>query len=166
MELSSETIKKIKKNKKRLENKLKIKIEINQNNINLEGNGLDIYAGERVLEAINKDFPVSAALLLADEEYTLEDIQIKNITKKKNLIPVRARIIGTKGKTLKTLSELTSCHISLHDNIVSIIGPSDKIKETTTAIKNLIRGRKQANVYSYLEKYREKELLGDLGLKE
>ena len=78
---------------------------------------------------------------------------------------IKARIIGKKGKTLKLLCKLSECHITLHNNTVSIICKSEKIKETITAIKNLIKGSKQGNVYSFLERQRKKHEPEDLGLK-
>ena len=77
MEYSKQTIKKIIANKKKLENKLKVKINIKQDNIELSGEQLNIYVAEQVLEAINKNFSVNSALLLTNEDYILEDINIK-----------------------------------------------------------------------------------------
>jgi rRNA processing protein Krr1/Pno1 len=52
-------------------------------------------------------------------------------------------------------------------NDVSIIASPDNIEEALTAIKNLIRGSKQANVYHFLESMNtsRKSLSEDLGLK-
>jgi len=167
MNFNSETIKKIRRNKPKLERKLGVRIKIDASEIKISGNELNTYIAEKVLQAIDKAFPIRTALLLINEDYILEDIPIKNITKKKNLSQVRARIIGTKGKTLKTLSKLTDCHITLHDNTVSLIGPSGSIKEAITAIESLIRGSKQGNVYSYLEKIMKENIdKWSLGLKE
>lgn len=163
---SKETIKKILKNKKKLESKLKVKIEVKGSEILLSGKELDIYIGEKVLEAIDKDFAINTALLLIDGDYILEEINIKDVTKKRNLSPIKARIIGTKGKTLKIISEISGCHLCLHNNTISILGPAEKIKEAETAIKSLIRGSKQSNIYSYLERQRKKPSEEDLGLKE
>ena len=165
-EYPPETIKKILKNKKKLETGLNVMLEIKRGQVSIEGKEPELYIAEQVLEAINKNFDINVALLLTNEEYVLEDIHIKDVTKKKNLEQVRARIIGTKGKTLKTLSELTECYITLHENTVSIIGPAEKIKEAVIAIENLIRGSKQSNVYKYLERQKTKPVPEDLGLKE
>jgi rRNA processing protein Krr1/Pno1 len=54
----------------------------------------------------------------------------------------------------------------LHDNTVGIIGPAETIEEATTAIGNLIRGSKQANIYRFLERMNAaKKIKSDLGLK-
>lgn len=166
MIFSSKSIGKIGKNQKILEKKLKVKLHISGNEVEMKGKQLDVYIGDRVLEAIEKNFAIKTALLLTNEDYLLEDIAIKSVTSRKKIERIRARIIGTKGKTLKTISELTNCHITLNDNTVSIICPAENIKQATSAIENLIRGGKQSNVYIYLKKAIEDKEIEDLGLKE
>ena len=165
MFFKKETINKILKNKEKLEKKLKVKLEIKNSEVEISGEQIDIFEAEIVLSAIERSFPINAALLLLDENYMLEDIPIKKITRKNPKL-VKSRIIGTKGKTLKLLSELSNCYIALHNNTVSIIGLNDKVKEAASAIRSLILGSKQSNVYKYLEKSREKVFPEDLGLKE
>jgi len=161
----TEIIKKILRNRKKLETKLKVKIQAKESRIELEGDELNTYIAEKVFDALDSNFSLNIALLLAEEEYLLEDIPIKRLTNK-NLKTVRARIIGTKGKTLKLLSELSDCYLTLHDNTISIIGSAEKIKETENALKSLILGSKQSNVFKYLEKHRKKPIINDLGIKE
>ncbi|MEK6820327.1 MAG: KH domain-containing protein [Nanoarchaeota archaeon] len=165
MFLEKETIKKISRDRKKLEKKLKVRIEIKGQDVECIGDEIDVYISERVFEALEKGFFVNKALLLTDEDYVLEEIPIKNISKK-NINSIKARIIGKQGKTLKTLCELSECHISLYNNIVSVIGLSENIKDTLTALKSLIRGSKQSNVYSYLQKVKEKPYIEDLGIKQ
>jgi len=166
MFLNKKTIKKISKNKKLLERKLKVKLQIKNSEIEINGEELRVYIAEKVIEAIERNFPIKVALLLIEENYILEDIPIKSITRKKNLSQVKSRLIGKKGKTLRIISEISNCYLSLHENVISIIGPSDNIKDITTAIKNLIRGSKQSNIYLYLEKTKKKDIPENLGLKQ
>jgi len=163
--LNKETIRKISANRKKIENKLQVKLEIKENQIEISGEEVDIYATTRVLEALEKNFSLETALLLIEPDYIIEDIPIKDITKKKNLSLVRARIIGTQGKTLKLISELSNCYLTLHNNTVSIIGSAEKIKYAINAIKSLISGSKQANIYSYLERARKKLRTENLSLR-
>jgi ribosomal RNA assembly protein len=156
---------KILKDRKKIESKLNIKIKINGSNLEISGDEFGIYIAERVIEALEKNFPVHIALLLSEENYMLENLQIKSITNRKNLVTIRARIIGKEGKTLKLMSELSDCYITLNDNVVSIIGPVEKIKEAENAVKGLILGSKQTSVFRYLEKSRKKIYDEDLGLK-
>lgn len=163
--LKKSAISKIKKIKTKLEKKLKVKITVVGNKLEFSGKIQDIYTAERVLEALDRNFPLKIALLLTREDYHLENINIKNFTKRKDLRPVKSRIIGKDAKTIKTLNRISECHITLQDNIVSILGPAKDIKDTATAVKNLIQGSKQGNVYSYLERMNRKQAR-DLGLKK
>lgn len=160
------TIMKILRAKKRLESKLNVKLKAGKETIEIKGEEIDIYTTKKVLDAIDRTFPVSIALLLAEPDFVMEDVPIKNFTPKKNLFVIRARIIGKEGRTLELLSELSSCYIVLHKNIVSVIGTFEKIKDTMNSIRSLIQGSKQANVYSYLEKARTKYKPENLALKK
>ena len=107
--------------------------------------------------------------MLKDEDFILEKIHIKNLTKRHDLERIRARIIGTHGKTKEIIQELSGCLISLHDNTVGIIGRAEDVKKAIRAIESIIQGRKQGKVYSYLERLRSREKLKmheDLGLKK
>ena len=154
MNFERETLFKIRRNKAKIEKKLDVKIVLRKNDVELKGREDEVYAAERVFLALERNFSIDSALLLANEEYLLEDIYIKSITKRRNTKLVKARIIGKDGSTLRLLSELSNCEIVLHENVVSIIGNFDRIKIATNAITSLIQGSKQANVYAYLEKAR------------
>lgn len=145
-------VKKISKNKNILENKLNVKLSIKGKDLIISGKELDEYLAYKVISAIQANFPLNIALLLLDEDYMMEDIYIKNVTRRKNVHEIRARIIGKKGKTLKTLTELSDCYIILHNNTVSLIGRAEEIESAIQAITSLIRGNKQSSVYAYLEK--------------
>ena len=163
--LVSEDSSKVAKNKKRLERLLNVKIIIKGEEISVEGIAENEYIAEKVISAINFGFPVSVALLIKEEDFLFEILDIKKYTHRKDFKTIRARIIGKGGKTLKTLNNLTECFFELKDNDVGIIGSPELIKNAQDAIIFLIQGSKQANVYSYLEKHHVKPVL-DLGLKE
>jgi ribosomal RNA assembly protein len=150
------TLKKILRSKDKLESKLKVQISNKNNNLIVTGEELDLFLAIKILEAIKKKFPIETSLLLLDEDYTIEDIPIKSETNKKNLERIRGRVIGQGGRTLKVIEELSGCYLSLHENVVSIIGSFEKMRIAENAIKSLIHGSKQANVYSYLEQARSR----------
>ena len=160
-----EKLKKILANKRILEKKLKVKIEESNGEVFLSGDELDRFVAERVLEALANNFSFQIALLLAEPDYVFEKIPVKEFTKKKNLKLVKARIIGTNGRTLELMQELSDCHMVLKENIVYIIGRVDKIKDAENALKSLIAGSKQASVYKYLEHARKRYTPEGLGLK-
>ena len=161
----SEKIQRILKNKKRLEKILGVKIENSGKEVYIDGKPEDEYIAEKVIDALDFGFPFSTAISIKEEDFHFEILNIKNYTRRKDFVRIKARLIGKKGKTLKTLSELTKCNFELKGYDIGIIGSPECIKTTQEAIIYLIQGSKHANVYTFLEKNQIKSEL-DLGLKE
>jgi len=163
--LMIEKIARIIKNKKKLEEKLGIKITNRGKEVNIQAIPENEYIAEKVIDALNFGFPFKIALLIKQEDFTFEIIKIKDYTKRHDLKRIRARIIGTKGKTFGTLTNLTRCHFELKENEIGIIGAPEHIKSAQEAVVSIIQGAKQSNVYAHLEKHQPKPIT-DLGLKE
>ena len=161
----SEKLPRIIKNRKKLEEKLKVKISNRGKEVTIDGKPEDEYTAEKVIEALEFGFPFSVAMLIKEEDYVFEIINIKDHTTRKDLERVRARLIGKKGKTLQTLNQLTKCNFELKDNAIGIVGDAEYIRNAQEAIISLIKGSKQSNVYAHLEKHQVKPVV-DLGLKE
>lgn len=166
MEIYSKNISKILKNKKKIEDTLNIQISVKGKKLDISSEQVSGYLACNFFEAVEAGFSVRIALLLADSEYMLEKVSIKNLTKRKNLTQIKARIIGHLGETIKLLGRLSDCQIKLHDNTVYIIGRMEDIKKAVNAVEKLIQGSKQSSVYAYLERQRGIELSEDLGLRE
>jgi RNA-binding protein PNO1 len=165
IKLIIDKLSRITKNQDRLEKILKVKITNRGKEVFIEGLPENEYDAEKVIQALNFGFPFATALLIKEEEFLFEILNIKEHTKRKDLQAIRARIIGANGKTLKTLTELTKCNFEIKDNGVGIIGDVEDIENAQQAIISLIKGSKTANVYAYLEKHHPQPIL-DLGLKE
>lgn len=160
----SKKLPRILKNKAKLEKKLNVKISNRGKEVQISGNSEEEYAAEKVIDALNFGFPFSVAMLIKEHDFILEILNIKDHTKRHDLKIVRARIIGTKGGTLKTLNNLTKCNFEILDNQIGIIGSPEHIKHAQEAVISIIKGSKQGNVYSHLERHQVKEP-DDLGLK-
>lgn len=139
------------KNKKTIEKTLNARLSLKNRILDVEANPEDEFLAMQVIEAINLGFKVNDALLIKDEDFSFQKINIKDFTNKKDIREIRARIIGTKGKVLETLESLTDCLIVLHDNSVGIIGPKESAENASHAVKKIIHGSKHGNVYRYLE---------------
>jgi ribosomal RNA assembly protein len=148
-----------------LEEKLKIKITVKGKEVTIDGTPELEYFSEKVIDAINSGFEIEDALLLIDEDYMIEILNIKEFTKRTDLERIRGRIIGTQRRTLNTLEQLTGCLFQLKENEVIILGPVDRIQQAQESVISLIQGSKQSNVYAHLEKNRPIPLI-DLGLKK
>ena len=158
-EIYCKNLAELKREKKFLENKLHIKIKIKGRIVILEGDPLDEYEALMILDAINLGFSAQNASLLTDPN---EKINIKDYTRRKNLKIVKGRLIGTHGKTKKTMEQISHCFIKIKGNTVAVIAPAEGIEYALTAIINIIRGSKQTNVYKYLERIKtEKKKRGE-----
>jgi len=160
----SDKLPRILKNKKKLEKDLNVKITNRGKEVFIEGSGDEEYYAEKVIDAINFGFRFNVAIMLGNEDFIFEILNIKDYTKRKDLSTVRARIIGKGGRALKTLQNLTDCFFEIKDNKIGIIGNSDNIEHAQEAVVSLIHGSKHSNVYSFLEK-RQSKPIDDLGLK-
>ena len=155
----------ITRNRKKLEETLKVKITNRGKEVYIDGKAEKEYLAEKVIEALNFGFPYATALLLKNPDFTFEKINIKEYTKSHNLKNVRGRIIGRDGRALKTLSNLTECFLEIKDNEVGVIGDSEKIHSAQEAVTLLAQGSKHGSVYSHLERQKQAPIY-DLGLKE
>ncbi|MEK6915859.1 MAG: KH domain-containing protein [Nanoarchaeota archaeon] len=145
-------IKDVLNNKSKLESKLNAKIKISGKNITINADPFNEFEAQRVFDAINLGFSVKKALKVLDEDIGFIKINIRDYANTKNHAVVRSRLIGTNGKTRKTIEEITKCDVSIHDNSVGIIGPAEITESALVAVTNIIKGTKQANAYRYLEK--------------
>lgn len=161
----AEKIPRIIKCKKKLEEELKVNLEINGKEVIITGTPEEEYIAEKIIEAIDFGFPIHDALTINQEDFIFEILNIKDYTPQKNFERVRGRIIGKEGKALKTLCNLGECSIEVFGNKVGIIGDSENVKRVEEACKLLIKGTKHGNVYAYLEGHKPEPIL-DLGLKE
>ncbi|MFW5847014.1 MAG: hypothetical protein ACOCUU_02520 [Nanoarchaeota archaeon] len=155
----------ISRNRPELEKELKVKITKQEKEIFINGNPEDEFIAEKVIEALNFGFPFQTTLNLKNPEVMFEKINIKDYSKSKNLERIRARIIGTKGRTLATLTQISHCAFELKNNKIGIIGNNENIKTAQDAIIALIQGSKTSNVYSFIEKSKPQPIV-DLGLKK
>ncbi len=153
------------KNRKKLEKELGVRITNIGKDISIDGKPENEYYAEMVIEALDMGFPFGVALLVKKEDNVIEVINIKDYARRKDFKSIRARIIGKSGKTLRVLHELTECFFELKGNSVGILGDPERIKNAQEAVISIIKGTKQANVYSFLEKHRVQPIV-DLGLKE
>jgi len=156
-EIYVENTKEVLKNKARLEKQLQVKITNKGKLIFIEGLAEDEFTAIEVLKAINLGFSVNYALQLKEENIILQTLNIKGLTKRHDLERVRARIIGTHGKALKTLKGLTNCNISLRDNQIGIIGNTEEIGDAIQSVTSIIQGSKHGNVYARAEKQRKRK---------
>jgi len=151
-----------------IENKVKVKIGVRKDGVSVKGSELNEFLVEKVLRAVDFGFDVEDALLLVNEDFVLEFVDVKSHTRRKNLRDVRARLIGTGGKARKTIENLTGAVIVIQGNRVGLIVDAEHLDAVVQGIESLIQGAKHGNVFARLEKQnvsRRRFDSGDLGLR-
>lgn len=111
------------------------------------------YIAKLIINAIGRGFSPEIAFYLLREENGLEIIYLPDVLgkNKDKIIRQRSRLIGSQGKSKKTIESLTNTNISVYGKTVAIIGPLENILHARKAIEKLIQGSKHGNVYRWLE---------------
>ena len=107
-----------------------------------------------VIQAIGRGFNPEKALLLYQENFQLAVISLRDFANpgSKRISQIKARLIGTSGRTRQIVEELTTTAISIYGDTVSIIGDYVSMEFAKEAVTMLINGSKQRTVYTYLER--------------
>ena len=142
--------------KKKLEELTKSKIDIDskEGEVIIKGeDSLTTYQTKSVIEAIGKGFNPNISLSLLNEDICFEIIPIQNFAgkSKNNLIRIKSRIIGTRGKCRKTIEAITNTEISIYGKTVSIIGELQNVLIAKKAIEDILAGAPHAPVYKTIE---------------
>jgi len=150
----SKDLKTIKIFRRKIENALDVRITINDKVIieSKKDDAFSEYRASKVLEALDSGFNITSAILLADEDYMLEKINIKRYARQSRLKTILGRVIGKQGKALKLLSSFTNCKFAIEGYNVSIIGKAEDIETAIASLRKLIGGAPHSKVYAYLER--------------
>lgn len=155
--------------KELIERRAGVRLDIDtEGEVNIEENEHDPLAALKVMDlvkAIGRGFsPQRAMRLLEDDEY-LEVVELGDFIGKRSeqLARVRARLIGTNGKTRKIIEDLTGAYMSVYGSTVSIVGNSAQLPVAKTAVEMILRGSEHSTVYRYLERSRASLRISEMG---
>jgi len=139
----------LKKFLKEIEEKGKVKIEINDNEVILIGNSIDVYITKNVIIAIGRGFGFKEAVKLF-KDYA---IYVIPISKNKNTLErIKGRIIGRNGKVKKMIEDLTNTKISIYGKTASLIGKGEGLSNAKFALESLIAGKSHSYVINFLKR--------------
>ena len=119
-----------------------------------------------VVRAIGRGFSPDHAIRLFQDDTYLDVIDLTEYVGKavKDLERVRARIIGTNGKTRRTIEESTGAEVSILGKTVGIIGEMNEVAAAREAVEMLLDGAAHGTVYKFLERKHKELRLRDMGL--
>ncbi|HLC31492.1 MAG TPA: hypothetical protein VJK51_02400 [Candidatus Nanoarchaeia archaeon] len=146
--------------------KATIKITLEGNKATIEGTPVEELETQQMLDAISFGFSAKKALILKEPDMQFKKLHIKTYNPRRTLESIKSRVIGTFGRTKNTIEEISNTDIVIGEAEVGIIGHAENINEAETALINVIRGSKQANAYSFLERMNreKKKQPDDLGI--
>lgn len=160
------------KTKTELEERSGCRIHINSETGEVEIEDSKVFEPVLVLKvrdsvrAIGRGFSPEHALRLFQDDTYLDIIDLTDYVGKatKDLERVRARIIGTHGKTRRSIEEAAGVEMSILGKTVSIIGEVNEVALAREAVEMLLNGAAHGTVYKFLERKRKELRLQDMGL--
>ena len=148
---------------------VKIDIDSSTGEVKIEGDdSLKELDAENVIRAIGRGFSPEKALLLFNDDYYFELLDIREWAGKKptHVKRLAGRVIGRDGKARRVIEEITGAHIAIYGHTVGIIGKMDEIDFAKRAVEMLLEGANHSTVYRYLERERRKRKMREFGLWE
>ena len=135
----------------------KLDIDSKEGDVFIKGSdGLNIYDAKEVVQAIARGFNPQISMQLLKGDYILEVISLKDFAGTKNSMQrLKGRIIGSEGKSRKTIEELTDTHISVYGKTIGIIGRPENVTYAKQAVVKLLSGSPHSGVFRALEKKRK-----------
>jgi ribosomal RNA assembly protein len=134
--------------KEKLEKSANVKLTFEENSVLIDGEGIDLLTAKNIVRAIGRGFAPDKAFRLLKEDELLEIIDIDYEPSKAKI--VKARLIGTGGKTRRMIEEFSGSSMSVYGKTVCIIGKYEQNVIAREAIVMLLEGSRHANVYKFL----------------
>lgn len=140
-----------------LRNRLGCRLELEENQITIDGEPYAEYNAKNVLTAFGRGFGLDKAYKLLNEDYFFEQINLKDMFRSEDqIVRVKSRIIGTDGRAKEYIESVSGADIAIFGSSISLIGKIDEIKVADAAIRILIGGGTHKTAYRIMEKERTK----------
>jgi ribosomal RNA assembly protein len=114
-----------------------------------------------IVEAIGLGFSPQRAFELLSENNVLSVINLTDYTGRNpnNVSRIKARIIGSEGKTRRIIEETAHVFVTVGKDCVSMIGHVEDVRAAQEAIEMLINGAPHSAVYRFLDAYAQRRKL-------
>lgn len=134
--------------KDRIEKETLVKLSFEENSVQIDGEGLNLFTARNIVKAISRGFAPEKAYRLLNEDELFDVVDIDFETRKAETI--RSRLIGTGGKTRRMIEEFSGSSVSIYGKTVCFIGKYEQIMVAKEAVRMLIEGASHAHVYKFL----------------
>jgi ribosomal RNA assembly protein len=141
----------------KLEDRLGCSINVNDNEVTINGKPYDEYNAKNVVQAFGRGFALDKAFRLLSEDYFFQQVNLKEMFRNPDqLARVKARLIGTEGRAKEYIESVSGVDMMVYGNTVSTIGRIEEVRIADAGIKILIGGGKHKTAYAVMEKERRK----------
>lgn len=147
----------------KLEETLKCKIELSENDVLINGEPYDEYNAKNVIQAFARGFELKKALRLLNEDVFFQMINLKDVFKSRDqLMRIKARIIGEEGRAKEYIESVSGADIAVFGGTVSTIGTVDELKVANAGIQVIVDGGMHKTAYMVMDKEKQKIIRGEL----
>lgn len=143
--------------------RVNVEIESESGNVRVGYDSRSLIAGNpfkalEIISAIARGFSPERAFKLLNEDFVFQLLDIRDYVgnSQSSMNRLRGRIIGERGKSRRTIEELSGADVSVYGHTVGFIGIFEAIKVAVEAIILLSRGSSHRSVYAMLQNYRRK----------
>ena len=121
----------------------------------LEGNPFKAF---EIISAVARGFSPERAFKLLHEDVVFQLLDMRDYVgnSQNSMSRLKGRIIGERGKSRRTIEELSGADVSVYGHTVGFIGIFEATKVAVEAIILLSRGSSHKGVYAMLQNYRKK----------
>jgi len=139
--------------KKKIMEELNVNIKVSRDGeVEVSGDSLDVMLALRIIKAIGRGFSDEHALLLLNEDYLFDLIEVSEFAKTHNAeVRLKGRVIGRQGRSRRMIEKLTGTCISVYGKTIGIIGQNEGVVLARRAIIMLLEGAKHGTVYRFLQ---------------
>jgi len=140
----------------------KIVIDSTENDVEISSeDNLNVLTAISIIKAIGRGFNPKTAILLANEDFCFEIIDITEFSgrSKKKLIRLKSRVIGTEGRAWKNTENFTNTRISVYGRTVCIIGKINDVFIAKRAVEDLLKGAPHGRIYKWIIDKKKKDSL-------
>lgn len=128
--------------KKKIEKSTGVNIQLRKDIVLIiADNGLKVMNAKNIVKAIGRGFNPKYAMLLLDENFTINYISLNNMSEKRRKV-IMGRVIGRNGSVRKRIERETNTKICIYGKTISIIGEHANVNVATSAIENIVKGKK------------------------
>ncbi len=135
-----------------LERRLSVKLGVEGNTITIEGDPLPEVRAMDVVKAVGRGFPPDKAMLLLNDDYLFQLVDMGDYVKRRAMRRMKGRVIGTGGRARRNIENLTHTMMEIYGHTIGLIGKEPEVSIAREGAVMLLTGAKHSTVYSFIER--------------